>query len=85
MLAGKANTGVFVLPAMTGVEWSGGVVAVVIVPVPGHRGGVSVVFFPNISPLLSSLNPILAIQADGCNKQSQPGFSLFCSEADLRL
>ena len=42
-LAGKANTEVFVLPAMTGVVWCGVVEwwRVDIVPVPGHRGGVS--------------------------------------------
>ena len=53
-LAGKANTEVFVLPAMTGVVWCG-VVESGHCSSTGSQGwsltGVSVGFFPNISPL----------------------------------
>ena len=82
-LAGKANTEVFVLPAMTGVEWwSGGEWTLFQYRVTGVESHWSLSCF--LSKHFSSLNPILAVTADGCNKQSQPGFSLFSSEADLR-
>ena len=65
-LAGKANTEVFVLPAMTGVVWSGGVVewwTLFQYRVTGVESHWSLSCF--LSKHFSSLNPILAVTADG--------------------